>query len=52
MPEMSEAEITFLDTKVHKGVRFDKESILDGKHFTNQQKHSSTRTSTRVTHQA
>ena len=29
MPEMSEAEITFLDTKLHKGVRFDKESILD-----------------------
>ena len=29
MAEMSEAEITFLDTKVYKGVRFDKESILD-----------------------
>ena len=27
--EMSETEITFLDTKVYKGVRFDKESILD-----------------------
>ena len=26
---MSETEITFLDTKVYKGVRFDKESILD-----------------------
>ena len=26
--EMSETEITFLDTKVYKGVRFDKESIL------------------------
>ena len=25
---MSETEITFLDNKVHKGVRFDKESIL------------------------
>ena len=25
---MSETEITFLDTKVYKGVRFDKESIL------------------------
>ena len=28
-PEMSETEITFLDTKVYKGVRFDKEAILD-----------------------
>ena len=27
--EMSETEITFLDTKVYKGVRFAKESILD-----------------------
>ena len=27
--EMSETEITFLDTKVYKGVRFDKGSILD-----------------------
>ena len=27
--EMPETEITFLDTKVYKGVRFDKESILD-----------------------
>ena len=27
--EMSETEIAFLDTKVYKGVRFDKESILD-----------------------
>ena len=27
--EMSETEITFLDTKVYKGVRFDKEAILD-----------------------
>ena len=27
--EMSETEITFLDTKVYKGVRFDEESILD-----------------------
>ena len=27
--EMSETEITFSDTKVYKGVRFDKESILD-----------------------
>ena len=27
--EMSETEITFLDTQVYKGVRFDKESILD-----------------------
>ena len=26
---MSETEITFLDTKVYKGVRFDKEAILD-----------------------
>ena len=26
---MSATEITFLDTKVYKGVRFDKESILD-----------------------
>ena len=26
---MSETEITFLDTKVYKGVRFDKESILE-----------------------
>ena len=28
--EMSEAEISFLDTKVYKGVKFDEESILDG----------------------
>ena len=27
--EMSEAQISFLDAKVHKGVRFGKESILD-----------------------
>ena len=27
--EMSETEITFLDTKVYKGIRFNKESILD-----------------------
>ena len=27
--EMSETEITFLDTKVYRGVRFDKETILD-----------------------
>ena len=27
--EMSETEITFLDTKVYKGVRFDEESILN-----------------------
>ena len=27
--EMSETEIKFLDTQVYKGVRFDKESILD-----------------------
>ena len=27
--EMSETEITFLDTKVYEGVRFDKEAILD-----------------------
>ena len=27
--EMSETEVMFLDTKVYKGVRFDKESILD-----------------------
>ena len=52
--EMSpETEIKFLDTKVCKR---DKESILDVRAntflFTNQQKHSSTRTSTRVTQQA
>ena len=29
MAEMSEAQISFLDAKVHKGVRFGKESILD-----------------------
>ena len=27
--EMSETEITFLDTNVYKGVRFNKEPILD-----------------------
>ena len=27
--EMSETEVMFLDTKVYKGFRFDKESILD-----------------------
>ena len=27
--EMSETEITFLDTKVYKGVRFNREPILD-----------------------
>ena len=27
--EMSEIEITFLDTKVYKGIRFNKEPILD-----------------------
>ena len=27
--EISETEITFLDTKVYKGIRFNKESILD-----------------------
>ena len=49
---MSETEITFLDTKVYEGVRFDKEAILASKHISNQQQHSSTQTSTRVTHQA
>ena len=34
--KMSETEITFLDTKVYKGVRSDKESILDVQHITNQ----------------
>ena len=29
MAEMSETEITYLDPKVYKGVRFNKESILD-----------------------
>ena len=29
MAEMSETEITFLDTKVYKGIRFNKEPILD-----------------------
>ena len=29
MAEISEAETTFLDTKVYKGVRFNKDSILD-----------------------
>ena len=28
--EMSETEITFLETKVNKGVRFNKEPVLDG----------------------
>ena len=52
--DMSETEIMLLDTKVCKGVRFDKESILDVQtnfYLQNQQKHSSTWTSTRVTHQ-
>ena len=29
MAEISETEATFLDTKVYKGVRFNKDSILD-----------------------
>ena len=29
MAEISETETTFLDTKVYKGVRFDKDSIFD-----------------------
>ena len=29
MAEISETETTFLDTKVYKGVRFNKDSILD-----------------------
>ena len=28
--EMSETEITFSETKVYKGVRFNKEPVLDG----------------------
>ena len=35
--EMSETEITFLDTKVYRGVRFDKETILDVQTHYNQQ---------------
>ena len=29
LAEISEEELTFLDTKVYTGARFDKESILD-----------------------
>ena len=49
--EISETETTFLDTKVYKGVRFNKESILD-ETFQYLTRPSSTRISIRVTHQA
>ena len=54
--EISETETTFLYTKVYKGVRFNKESILDVRmqlskpQYTNF--YTNTRISIRVTHQA
>ena len=52
--EISETETTFLDTKVYKGVRFNKESILDERtHFkTTETFNFNTRISISVTHQA
>ena len=51
--EMSEKEITFLDTKVQKGVRFNKESILDVQtHYQLTETFQYKNSSTRVTHQA
>ena len=39
---MSETAITFLETKVYKGVRFNEEKILDMQSHYKQQKPSST----------
>ena len=50
--EISETETTFLDTKVYKGVRFNKESFLTCEHISKLPRPSSTRISIRVTHQA
>ena len=50
--EISETETTFLDTKVYKGDRFKKESILDVRTHSKLQKPFNTRISIRVTHQA
>ena len=50
---MSEKEITFLDTKVQKGVRFNKESILDVQtHYQLTETFQYKNSSTRVTYQA
>ena len=54
--KMSETEITFLDTKVYKGIRFNKEPILeDCKHINQPGAHEPTYKSlsrTRCIHQA
>ena len=47
--EISDSEITFLDTKVYKGERFNRESTLD---ITNGQRPFNTRIFIRVIHQA
>ena len=50
---MSEKEITFLDTKVYKRVRFNKESILDVQtHYQLTETFQYKNSSTRVTFQA
>ena len=50
--EISETETTFLDTKVYKGDRFNKESILGVRTHFKATETFSTRISIRVTHQA
>ena len=51
--EISETETTFLDTKVYKGERFHKESILDVQtHYKPLRRLFNSRISIRVTHQA
>ena len=50
---MSEKVITFLDTKVSKGVRFNKESILDVRtHYQLTETFQYKNSATRVTYQA
>ena len=51
--EMSETEITFLDTKVYKGIRFNKKPILDVQtYYKPTRRPCANRSLSRVNHQA
>ena len=51
--EMSETEITFLDTKVYKGIRFNKKPILDLQTYHKPtRRRRANRSLSRVNHQA
>ena len=50
--EMSETEITFLDTKVYKGIRLNKKPILDVQTYKPTRRPCANRSPSRVNHQA